>query len=73
MWKQFLIQKGNIKVENVIHALDECPEENFPNIYMLLKILATLPVSTATAERSFSNLKRIKTIQRNTIGNVGFF
>jgi len=33
-----------------------------------LEILATLPVSTATAERTFSTLRRIKTYLRNTTG-----
>ncbi|XP_025410169.1 52 kDa repressor of the inhibitor of the protein kinase-like [Sipha flava] len=34
---------------------------------MLLKILCTLPISTATPERMFSNLKRVKTYLRNTM------
>jgi len=33
----------------------------------LLQILATLPVSTATAERSFSTLRRLKTYMRTTL------
>jgi len=33
----------------------------------LLQMLATLPVSTATAERSFSTLKRLKTYLRTTM------
>jgi hypothetical protein len=45
-----------------LSALDSfmsCNGEFFPNIQVLLRILATLPVSTATAERSFSTLKRL--------------
>ncbi|ESN97845.1 hypothetical protein HELRODRAFT_153366, partial [Helobdella robusta] len=38
----------------------------FPNVKTLLRILATLPVSTATAERSFSSMKRIKSYLRNS-------
>jgi len=38
----------------------------YPNMYELLKILAIIPVSTATAERSFSTLRRPKTYLRNT-------
>ncbi|ESN97057.1 hypothetical protein HELRODRAFT_153381, partial [Helobdella robusta] len=38
----------------------------FPNVKALLRILATLPVSTATAERSFSSMKRIKPYLRNS-------
>jgi len=40
----------------------------FPTIHFLLKVLATLPVSTATAERTFSTLKRLKTYWRNATG-----
>ncbi|KAL4104157.1 hypothetical protein QTP88_019470 [Uroleucon formosanum] len=40
----------------------------FPNIHSLLTTLATSPVTTATAERSFSTLRRFKTYLRNNIG-----
>ena len=39
----------------------------YPNIQKLLKIFATLPVTTATAERSFSTLRRLKTYLRTTM------
>ena len=32
----------------------------FPNINILLSIVMVLPVSTATVERSFSDMKQIK-------------
>ena len=47
-----------------LHATDTF----FPTVYFLLKVLATLPVSTATAERTFSTLKRLKTYLRNATG-----
>lgn len=40
----------------------------FPNLYSLLKIAVTLPVTSVTTERSFSKLKRVKTDLRSTIG-----
>ncbi|XP_060876019.1 52 kDa repressor of the inhibitor of the protein kinase-like [Metopolophium dirhodum] len=44
------------------------PNENdYPNVYKLLKIVATLPITTATAERSFSTTRRLKTFLRNTM------
>ena len=59
-----------VKVEDrpssAIEAFAACKEVFFPNIKILLGILATLPVSTATAERSFSTLKRIKSYIRNS-------
>ena len=42
-------------------------KDTFPNIYSALTILATMPVSTATAERSFSTLKSLKTWLRDTM------
>jgi len=50
-----------------LEALDVCNKDFFPNIYVLLKIFATLPISTAAAERSFSALKRIKDYLRSTM------
>lgn len=40
----------------VMEALEFAEENHFPNIVVLLKILATLSVSNASAERSFSTL-----------------
>ncbi|XP_016660865.1 52 kDa repressor of the inhibitor of the protein kinase-like [Acyrthosiphon pisum] len=54
------------KPKNVMDALIIC-NDMYPDIYKLLQILATLPVSTASSERSFSSLKRIKTYLMNTI------
>lgn len=55
---------------NVLQVLSLCNNDIYPNIYKLLQILATLPVSTSSNERTFSNLKRIKTYLMNTIGEV---
>jgi hypothetical protein len=41
----------------------------FPNIVQLMEIYAVLPVSIASAERSFSVLKLIKTFLRNSMGD----
>lgn len=50
---------------NVTKMLSEVKENNvdlvFPNMTELLKTYGTLPVSTATVERSFSKLKLVKT------------
>ncbi|CAG2239243.1 unnamed protein product [Mytilus edulis] len=39
----------------------------YPNIYICLLILVTMPVTTATAERSFSVMRRVKTYVRSTM------
>lgn len=41
--------------------------EIYPNMWIALRILATLPVTVAAAERSFSKLKLIKTYLRSTM------
>lgn len=39
----------------------------FPNIYIALTIILTLPVSSASPERAFSKLKLIKNRLRSTV------
>ncbi|CAG2203332.1 unnamed protein product [Mytilus edulis] len=39
----------------------------YPNIYICLLILVTMPVTTATGERSFSVMRRVKTYVRSTM------
>lgn len=43
-------------------------KEMYPNDYIVIRLLLTIPVSTASAERIFSKLKLIKTHLRNTKG-----
>ena len=40
----------------------------FPHVESLLRLLAVNPASPATAERSFSSLRRLKTYSRSTTG-----
>jgi len=61
------------KPNNAIDALNICNNDMYPGIFNLLQILATLPVSTASNERTFSKLKLIKTYLRNTISEVLIF
>lgn len=52
-----------------LEVLMNCEESSFPNVHKLLKVFATLPVTTSSSERSFSTLKRIKTYLRNTMSD----
>jgi len=49
-------------------SLKECDPERFRNIFVLLKIALTLPVTTCENERSHSQLKLLKTNLRSTMG-----
>jgi len=51
-----------------IETLNNCNSALHPLIHTLLQIGATLPVSVATSERSFSCLRRLKTYLRNKTG-----
>lgn len=41
-------------------------EDGFPELYKLCCLISTIPASSASVERSFSTLKRVKTYSRNT-------
>ncbi|XP_065317370.1 52 kDa repressor of the inhibitor of the protein kinase-like [Gordionus sp. m RMFG-2023] len=58
----------DIVPKNAMDALHQFKHilDYFPNILKLLYILATIPISTATNERTFSSLRRIKTYLRST-------
>ncbi|CAF4550281.1 unnamed protein product, partial [Rotaria sp. Silwood2] len=56
-WRKKWINELIQEVDNVF----------YPNVRILLIFLATLPVSTASAERSFSKLSTIKTYYRSTM------
>ena len=57
------------KPSNVLETLSGTPtlDACYPNIHALLMILASLPVGTASAERSFSALGRIFSVSRATM------
>ncbi|XP_025409156.1 uncharacterized protein LOC112682689 [Sipha flava] len=39
---------------------DICKESTFTNVYKMLQVALTIPVSSATCERSFSSMRRLK-------------
>ena len=51
-----------------ISALNACPADFFPNINVLLRILATLPSSTAEPERVFSKVTKTLSALRSSMG-----
>ena len=44
-----------------------CDREFFPNIHTLIRILCTLPITSAEFERSFRTRRRLKTYLRSTM------
>lgn len=51
--------------QTAAESLAACDKQAFPLIHVFLSILLTLPVSTASAERSFSTLGRLKSWTRS--------
>ncbi|XP_063219757.1 52 kDa repressor of the inhibitor of the protein kinase-like isoform X1 [Bacillus rossius redtenbacheri] len=68
LWKMKWKNSKDELPKDAITALKKCEEMLFPNLHILLEILASLPVTTASVERSFSTLKRLKTYLRNSTG-----
>lgn len=64
------INNRYINTKSGLEALMSYSKTNFPNMYFLIQIFCTLPISTATPERSFSTLKRLKTYLRSTMNEV---
>jgi len=65
LWRTKCIS-GTVCADNAFDALESCPSV-YPNIKFLLQILTTLPVTTASAERTFSMLRRLKTWLRSSM------
>jgi hAT family C-terminal dimerisation region len=71
-WKAFWQRQGPDERPNCVagalrHATDM---DTYPALAVLLHIFATLPVTTATGERSFSALKYLKNYLRLTMGET---
>jgi len=58
---------GNVKPKTLVETLDHGNLQFYPGVYVAVITLLTYPVSTCTAEHSFSNMKRLKTPLRSTI------
>lgn len=69
MWQKKWTGNGDLLPKTAIEAFLITDGSFFPIIKDLLQILATLPCSTATPERSFSTLRRLKSWLRNSMVN----
>ena len=57
------------KPSTLAKTLSLTNKDLYPSTYIIILILVTMPSSLATAERSFSVMKRIKNYLRSTMGN----
>lgn len=51
--------------KTALEAFEKCDSEIFPIVHNLFQLLLTLPATSATAERNFSSLRRLKTWMRS--------
>lgn len=67
-WKRRWLTESE-RTKSAAEALSLCDSTFYPNIKILLRIFVTLPVTTASAERSFSTLRRLKNYLRSTMSS----
>nr|CAI5838891.1 unnamed protein product [Callosobruchus analis] len=69
LWKGKRVTDDKLN-ENDIEIIDLLNETDvfYPTIRQALLLLITIPCTTATVERSFSTLRRVKTWLRSTMG-----
>ena len=60
-------------VSGIVDGLKTVSEQTklmFPLVLKLIKLLLVVPATSATAERSFSTMKRLKTYLRSSMGQA---
>ena len=57
------------KPQTLLDTLNVTNQDLYPNIYAIFTVLITMPVSSASSERSFSAMHRVKTCLGATMGD----
>ena len=74
LWDTYWLKNWNKELPGTVEeTLENFSKLLYPNMYRVLHLLAVLPVTTCSCERSISTLRRIKTYLRNTMGQVSYF
>lgn len=64
-WKHMHVSKAaSDRATTCAKALKECDKLLFPNLYILLQLACTLPVTSCECERSASTLRRLRNFMR---------
>ena len=70
MWRRKWKHTVSTEAPNkLVDVLQVCSNTSFPNICVLLQLALTLPITSCESERSFSQLKLIKTSHRSTMSS----
>jgi len=66
---KFLIPESRYIEQAILrHIVTSIGSAEFPNFYIALRTLLTIPITVASGERSLSKLKLIKTYLRSSMG-----
>ena len=57
------------KPQTLLVILNVTNQDLYPNIYAIFTVLITMPVSSASTERSFSAMRSVKNCLRATMGD----
>ena len=67
-WKvRWSLMVADKQLKTLLDAMDAC-RSAYPLIQLILTELLTMPATSASCERSFSSMKRVKTFIRSTMG-----
>ena len=67
MWVKKWRDGENDAPTKLVDIWKACDKTSFPNIYILLQLCLTFPITSCESERSFSQLKLIKSYRRSTM------
>ena len=68
LWENFWLNFSGTRPETVAETLKSGNMKMFPNLNQVMRILATIPVTSCECERTFSALRRLKNYSRGTMG-----
>lgn len=71
LWENLWLKPSMEKLPDTVEGtIAKIPTSMYPNIVKVLHLLAVLPVTTCSCERSISTLRRVKTYLRNSMSQV---
>ncbi|PFX15098.1 52 kDa repressor of the inhibitor of the protein kinase [Stylophora pistillata] len=65
-WKG-MDHRGDVIPDSLEATLEDIDKDAYVNIYFILKVLITIPISSTPCERSISSLRNLKNYLRNTM------
>ena len=69
-WKRkWMDVKPDDRPDSLAKSIKVCDKQRFPNVFILIKIGCTLPVTSAECERSFSAMRRLRTWLRSSMNS----